>query len=545
MVNWLQGHVQKQAQLRLDSRRIASGDVFFACPGFAGDGRQYVEAAIAAGAAALVVQAPAPASLKQQAGAVPVLEVEGLVSFLGETAHIWYGCPSEALSVVAVTGTNGKTTSVQWIAAALNADGVPCGTIGTLGATLPDGRNLGGELTTPDVLSMHGHLAAMRAAGAEVVAIEASSIGVAQGRLDAVRINIAAFTNLTHDHLDYHGTLDAYRDAKYALFDWPGLRTSIVNADDDAGVDLLSRIEGRRSLSFSLEAESTADIRALDIHAGTYGLIFNISRDEGSVQVLTRLIGLHNVSNLLLVAGVLQELGWPLSRTARVMSELRPVEGRLQIVEADAGPANGPMVVVDYAHTPDALERALGALRSVAEARGGRIVCVFGCGGSRDAGKRSLMGAVAERLADRVIVTNDNPRDEDPAAIAAAIVSGMEHEPLVELDRAAAILTAVWCTQPADIVLLAGKGHETYQEIRGVRSPFDDREWARFALTWRACPVITSDSRTVAPGQIFLALSGERFDGHDYVEQAAGRGAIAAVVAHAVPGVDIPQFMLG
>ncbi|MFT0851950.1 bifunctional UDP-N-acetylmuramoyl-L-alanyl-D-glutamate--2,6-diaminopimelate ligase MurE/UDP-N-acetylmuramoyl-tripeptide--D-alanyl-D-alanine ligase MurF [Achromobacter sp. F4_2707] len=545
IIKWLQSHVQKQAQLRLDSRRITPGDVFFACPGFAGDGRQHVEAAIAAGAAALVVQAPAPDGLKQNSDAVPVLEVEGLVSLMGETAHLWYGCPSDALSVVAVTGTNGKTTTVQWIAAALNADGVPCGTIGTLGATLPDGRNLGGELTTPDVLSMHGHLAAMRAAGAEVVAIEASSIGVAQGRLDAVHIKIAAFTNLTHDHLDYHGTLGAYRDAKFALFDWPGLETSIVNADDGAGVDLLSRLAGRRCLSYSIESESSADIRALDIHAGTYGLIFNISRDEGSVQVLTRLIGLHNVSNLLLVAGVLQELGWSLSRTARIMSELRPVEGRLQIVEAEAGTANGPMVVVDYAHTPDALERALVSLRSVAEVRGGRIVCVFGCGGSRDPGKRSLMGGVAERLADRVIVTNDNPRDEEPEAIAAAILSGMKHEPLVELDRAAAILTAVWCTQPTDIVLLAGKGHETYQEVRGVRSPFDDREWARFALTWRAYPKLTSDSRTVAPGQIFLALSGERFDGHDYVERAAGRGAIAAIVAHSVPGAGVPQFVLG
>lgn len=546
IVDWLHGHVPERAQLRLDSRRVAPGDVFFACPGFAGDGRQYVEDALAAGAAALVVQAPVPSHLRLEALAVPVLEVAGLVSCLGEAAHIWYGRPSRELSVVAVTGTNGKTSTVQWIAAALNAGGVPCGAIGTLGVHFPDGSSQGGELTTPDVLSVHGHLAAMRDAGAEVVAIEASSIGVAQGRLDAVRIDIAAFTNLTHDHLDYHGSFEAYRDSKFALFDWPGLRASVVNADDSAGIELLARLEGRSRLSYSVKADGAADIRAQDIHAGPYGLVFNVSRDEGSVQVLTRLIGLHNVSNLLLVAGVLQELGWPLSRTARVLSELRPVEGRLQIVEPEGhGAAGGPMVVVDYAHTPDALERALAALRGVAQARGGRVVCVFGCGGNRDRGKRGLMGAAADRLADSVIITTDNPRDEEPAGIAAEIASGMGREPVIELDRAVAILDTVWRAQPSDVVLLAGKGHETYQEAGGVRKPFDDRQWARFALMWRGGPSIATDTRTIEPGQIFLALSGERFDGHDYVGQAAERGAIAAIVARPVADAPIPLLLLG
>lgn len=543
---WLQGHVQAQVPLRLDSRRVAAGDVFFACPGLAGDGRQYVDAALAAGAAALVVQAPAPDHLKTDGVVVPVLEVAGLVDLLGETADLWYGRPSHALSVVAVTGTNGKTTSVQWIAAALNADGVSCGTIGTLGVTLPDGTNLGGELTTPDVLSMHGYLAAMRDAGAEVVAIEASSIGVVQGRLDAVHIDIAAFTNLTRDHLDYHGTFDAYRDAKFALFDWPGLRASVINADDGAGAELLTRLEGRQRLSYSLQAESAADLLAQDVHAGTYGLVFNLSRDEGSVQILTRLIGLHNVSNLLLVAGVLQELGWTLSRTARVLSQLRSVEGRLQIVEASGqGAAAGPLVVVDYAHTPDALERALTALRSVADARGGQVACVFGCGGNRDRGKRRLMGEAAGRLADSVVITNDNPRDEDPVEIAAEIASGMQGDAVIELDRAVAILESVWGAQPDDVVLLAGKGHETYQEVAGVRSPFDDREWARFALAWHGTPTITTDTRSIAAGEFFLALSGERFDGHDYVEQAAQRGAAAAIVGRPLADAPIPLYMLG
>jgi len=546
IVQWLQGHVTEQAQLRLDSRRVEQGDVFFACPGFAGDGREYVEQAIAAGAAAVVVHAPLPSRLDANALGVPVLEVEGLAAQLGATGHLWYGRPSDSLSVVAVTGTNGKTSTVQWIAAALNAARVPCGAIGTLGVMLPDGTSIGGELTTPDGLSMHSHLAALRQAGAEVVAIEASSIGVAQGRLDAVHIDIAAFTNLSHDHLDYHGSFDAYRESKFALFEWPGLRTAVVNADDGAGKDLLRRLEGRRCLSYSVQSEGKADIQAREVHAGPYGLTFNIVRDEGSVQVLTRLIGLHNVSNLLLVAGVLQELGWSLSRTAKVFSELQPVEGRLQVIEpAGAYVSNGPMVIVDYAHTPDALERALEALRGVAQARGGRVACVFGCGGNRDRSKRGLMGAVAEAQADHVVVTSDNPRDEDPAQIMAEIVAGMKGAARLEADRDAAILDTIWRADPADVVLLAGKGHETYQEIKGERSPFDDRQWARFALSWRGEPVICTDTRVLEPGQIFLALSGENFDGHDYIEQAEKCGAVAAIVAHEQEHSSLPQFVLG
>ena len=546
IVDWLRSQVAEQANLRLDSRQMQPGDVFFACPGIAGDGRNYLDQAIAAGASAIVIQQPVPSGTKLES--LPVLEVPGLVACLGETAHLWYGKPSQSLSVVAITGTNGKTSTVQWVAAALNSGGVPCGTIGTLGATLPDGTNLGGELTTPDVLSMHSYLATMLAAGAEVVAVEASSIGVAQGRLDSVCIDIAGFTNLTHDHLDYHGSIEAYRDAKFALFGWPGLRAAVINADDEAGVDLLSRLQDQDQtcVAYSLQPGAETDITAQEIHEGTYGLIFNIARNGGSIQVLTRLIGQHNVANMLLVAGVLQQLGWSLSRTAKALAELRPVEGRLQIVEAP-GDRNtaAPMVVVDYAHTPDAMERALAALRDVAQARGGRVACVFGCGGNRDRAKRSLMGKVADTWADLVVVTSDNPRDEDPASIADEIVSGISGQPHIELDRATAILDTVWRAQPADVVLLAGKGHETYQEIQGERRPFDDREWARLALVWRGAPEISTDTRSLEAGQIFLALSGERYDGHNYLNQAAERGAIAAIVAHPVADAKLPLIVLG
>lgn len=547
IIAWLNRHVSRTAHLCLDTRQLRAGDVFFACPGLASDGRRHIGAAIGKGAAAIVAQAPAGWS-SEAAGNVPVLDVEDLRALLGPVAHLWYGEPSQALSVVAVTGTNGKTTCVQWLASALNAEGVSCGTIGTLGVSLPDGSNLGGALTTPDVLTMHRHLAAMRDAGAAIVALEASSIGLDQGRLDQVHIDIAGFTNLTHDHLDYHHTLHEYKLAKYALFERPGLRATVVNADDPAGAELLERMRPMETLAYSLGKQPSAALQAQHIQTGTYGLVFNLVTPDGTAQLLTRLVGEHNISNLLLVAGVLQHLGWELPRIARALGALQSVEGRLQIVEplncgSDTGPS--PMVVVDYAHTPDALERALLALRTVAQARGGRLICVFGCGGSRDTSKRPVMGGIAASLADVVILTNDNPRMEEPQRIVDQILAGMPTAPAVELDRAQAIMSAIWNASPNDVVLLAGKGHETYQEARGERVQFDDREWAAFALAWQRGLSISTDSRAIEAGQLFFAIKGDTFDGHAYLAAVLEAGACAAVVERRDTSVKLPQFVLG
>ena len=543
---WLDERVDRKADLCLDSRQLQPGDVFFACPGITADGRAYMDAAVAAGAAAIVCQAGGDHVAPD---AVPVLEVENLVSVLGEVAHLWYGRPSDALTVIAVTGTNGKTSTTQWIAAALNAEGMPCGTVGTLGVTLADGDNLGGALTTPDVLTLHRSLAAIVRAGGLAAAIEASSIGIEQGRLDGVSIQVAGFTNLTRDHLDYHGTEARYKQAKFALFLRPGLRGAVINADDAAGRELLAADApfGHR-VGYSARRDADAEFRAEDIQHGADGLVFNLVAPDGSAQILTHLVGEHNISNLLLVAGVLRELGWGLSRIARSLAVLHPVPGRLQVVSAPGAAGSSrplPLVVVDYAHTPDALERVLTALRPLAEGRGGRLRCVFGCGGDRDAGKRPLMGAVAARLADDVVVTTDNPRTEVPEVIIEQILSGMPHRPDVRVDRADAILEGIWGAGERDVVLLAGKGHETYQEVQHVRSPFDDREWARFALIWRQGAELSTDTRALPAGAVFLALEGERFDGHDYLDVAAAAGARAAIVAHRVSGAGLPQIVLG
>lgn len=545
IVAWLSGHVSNKARLCLDTRQLHAGDVFFACPGATSDGRQYVGQALQQGAAAIVMQAdannPAPAL------PVPVLQVADLRSKLGATADLWYGEPSAAMSVVAITGTNGKTSCAQWLAAALNAESVPCGTIGTLGVSLPDGSNLGGALTTPDVLALHHNLAVLRDTGAQVVALEASSIGIEQGRLDGVRVSVAGFTNLTHDHLDYHHSLQNYKLAKFELFRRPELRRAIVNADDPAGAELLAMLSPDLAVAYSAEGLETASLRAHDIHTGTDGLVFNLCMQSRTVQLLTHLVGGHNVANLLLVAATLQELGWGVHQIARVLQELQPVEGRLQVVEApQPGPTGGlPLVVVDYAHTPDALERSLLALREVAATRGGKLVCVFGCGGNRDRAKRPLMGRIAAELADGVVLTSDNPRDEDPLAIVDEIMHGMNPPVEIELDRAVAILNAIWSSGPADVILLAGKGHETYQEAHGQRTPFDDREWARFALMWLRGLTISTDTRSIAEGQLFVALKGASFDGHAYLGRAAQAGACAAVVEQRDASVPLHQFVLG
>ena len=551
---WLHERVSLTAHLKLDSRDIEPGDVFVACPGLSSDGRLYIDKALALGASAVLFEAPATDAVQAASAGTPMLAVTGLRSLLGELGDTWYGRPSAALAVVAVTGTNGKTSSVQWIAHALSRNEKACGTIGTLGAVLPDGQTLGGSLTTPDVLTVHRTLAAMRDAGAKAVAMEASSIGIEQGRMDGVRVALAAFTNLTRDHLDYHVTMERYEEAKARLFSWPGLTAAVINADDEAGRRMLAALpEGVSPMGYSLSDDPAipAAMRARDLQATSQGQIFTLVSPHGEAQIVTRLLGAHNVSNLLLVAGVLYKLGLPFAQIARELAATDPVDGRLQTVEPavslPAHAARGPLVVVDYAHTPDALSRALLALRAVATARSGRLVCLFGCGGERDPGKRPVMGAIAAELADHVVVSSDNPRTESPEAIVQQILAGIPEAVRadVEVDRARAILQTIWAASPEDVVLLAGKGHETYQDIGGEKLPFDDREWARVALLLQQTPGVSTDTRRIGEGELFVALVGENFDAHDYLDQAASRGACAALVAHRVADAGLTQLVVG
>lgn len=559
VLQWLHERVGSEAHLSLDSRALQPGDVFLACPGQQSDGRSYIGAAVRAGAGAIVYEAEGLGEAQQAALAalaVPSLGVSGLRQQLGALADAWYGHPSRDLEVIAVTGTNGKTTSTHWIAQALNSQGVSCGIIGTLGVRLPDGMIETTGLTTPDVVTMHRALRTLLDAGAEAVAIEASSIGLEQGRLDGVTISVAAFTNLSQDHLDVHGTMQAYERAKQILFELPGLQSAVINFDDPAGrrfaevtqaLEVIGCCRETDVASLPEKLQTFTLMRATGVQFTEAGSQFMLEGNGSQVSIQSRFAGSYNIDNMLLVAGVMYARGWSLQRVASALAALQPVPGRLESVESPFGKRH-PWILVDYAHTPDALRVMLAALRPAAQARGGRLWCVFGCGGNRDAGKRPLMGAAVAAAADVAVITSDNPRDEQPEAIIDQIVRGMPGDSLkkavIEVERARAIMRAIWAAQPEDVVLLAGKGHETTQEVAGREIPFSDREWARLALALVAARGVTTDTRRIQAGDLFVALRGERFDGHDFIEQAAAAGALAVVAERPVTS-SIPVIVTG
>lgn len=465
--------------LQLDSRRVVPGDVFVAVAGARAHGLQHLEEVRRRGAVAVLVD---PAGAPHVEGD-DLLVVPGLRSALGRIATRFHGTSVE-LPVVGVTGTNGKTSTVQLLAQALSAHPLlgPCGHIGTLGAGVGDWRE-DGERTTPDVLSVHALLASLRQRGARCVAMEVSSHALEQGRVDAVPIRVAAFSNLTRDHLDYHGSMEAYGAAKARLFALPGVAAAVLNIDDTFGAQIAACLPVEQDVwRVSARGAAGARLRAESAHADGSGLHFQLVEGATRAPIDSPLLGGFNIDNLLLVAGCLRALGLGFAEVATRLAQLQPVRGRMNRLPAAPGQ---PLVVVDYAHTPDALDQALQALRAHTS---GRLVCVFGCGGDRDRGKRPLMAAIAERGADRVLVTDDNPRSEDGDVIVAEILAGLQRPQAVQVerDRARAIALALAGATPGDTVLIAGKGHETYQEVGSERRPFDDLAVARDWLEARA-----------------------------------------------------------
>ncbi len=464
--------------LRTDSRQVQPGDAFIAWPGYARDGREFVADALAAGAATCLVEE----ADVDRFGFVDarVASLPGLKARTGEIAAAFFGRPTEALDVIAVTGTNGKTSSAWWIAQASAVLNKRCGVVGTLGIGEPPKLDYNG-LTTPDPVLLQAAFARMRDQGFAACAIEASSIGIVEGRLAGSAIRVAVFTNFTQDHLDYHGDMDAYWRAKRALFGFPGLRAAVVNLDDAKGDALAAELTALDVWTTGVERQDSR-LTARGLHYTGEGLAFTLHEGAEAIAVQTGLIGDYNAANLLGVAGALRAQGHALADVARALARVTPVPGRMQRV------GNGrelPQVVVDYAHTPDALDKALSALQGLAQARGGELVCVFGCGGDRDRGKRPQMGAIAAKLSGRVVVTTDNPRTEVPAQILADITAGAPGATVIEA-REEAIRAAITEAGARDIVLIAGKGHEDYQEVLGVRRPFSDVAEARAALLERS-----------------------------------------------------------
>lgn len=489
-VDWLRAHARPDAQLHADTRLLKNGDVFVAYAVDGADNRPYLDAALAGGAVAALYQ---PEHFVAKPDASKTLAVPALNKLAGPIAAAWYGEPTESMFTVGVTGTNGKTSCSTWIATALTALGRPCAIVGTLGIGML-GKLLHTGFTTPDAPQLQRNLAQIKAQGAEGVAMEVSSHALHQGRVNGVDFDIAVFTNLTQDHLDYHRTFKAYEAAKARLFSWPTLKSAIVNRDDAAGQRLIEALRGKvRTVGYGVDipasAASSADAMLLttNVRATATGTAFHLSSEWGEADVEVGTLGAFNVSNLLAVLGVLLEAGMPFDAAIARIEKLESVNGRMERLGGRIANEE-PLVVIDYAHTPDALDKTLAALRPIAAARGGQLVCMFGCGGDRDAKKRPLMGEIAERLADQVVITSDNPRSEEQMSIIDQIAGGMSNSNKARRieDRASAILQAIRATAREDVVVLAGKGHEATQEIMGKKRAFSDQDHARLALTSRA-----------------------------------------------------------
>jgi UDP-N-acetylmuramoyl-L-alanyl-D-glutamate--2,6-diaminopimelate ligase len=467
--------------VRHDSRQVQPGDLFVARKGEQADGARFVADAVARGARAIVMSRGALAEGMLRVD-VPLIVVDDPAAGLAYAASAVYGHPSFALEVVGVTGTNGKTTTTHLVRAAVDgALGVQaCGVLGTVGHAFGDWR-VDAAHTTPEADDIARVMTAIRARGATFLAMEVSSHALQLERVRAIRFRAAAFTNLTQDHLDFHGSMGAYAEAKAKLFTELGPGATVLNVDDAFGLHLTSRVKAPL-VRVSATVGAAADIapRAARVDAGGIDAVFCTPR--GDVRVASRLFGAHNLENLAVALGVAHALDLDLARAAEALAREPGAPGRLERCD---GPGDDVTVLVDYAHTPDALARVLDAVRAIAP---GRVLCVFGCGGDRDPTKRGPMGAAVGSRADVAIVTNDNPRTEDPSAIAAAVVAGVRgagREPLLELDRRKAIDLAVRSSRAGDVVLVAGKGHEDYQIVGQVKHPFDDRIEARHALAER------------------------------------------------------------
>jgi UDP-N-acetylmuramoyl-L-alanyl-D-glutamate--2,6-diaminopimelate ligase len=469
----------------LDSRQVSPGALFIACAGSHHHGLVFAEQAVSQGAGAIVWESHSTEGRRLAATLslpVPLLEVAQLSQHVSRIAGRFYHHPSRQMSVYGITGTNGKTSISQLLAHALMSE-KPCAIMGTLGVGLP-GELASTGYTTPDAVTLQRYLYELLQQGVDAVSMEVSYHALDQGRAAAVAFDCAILSNLSRDHFDYHGTLENYAAAKQRLFQMPDLSSAVINLDDRFGETLVgSMAHGVKLLGYSLDPvaklPSALDgwARAMAIEPSAQGMRIKISTHMGEADLETRLLGRFNVSNLLAVLLVLLQRGWSLTQGVTVLSALNTIPGRMELL----GGGEKPSVVVDYAHTPDALEKALLALRVHCS---GSLSVVFGCGGDRDRGKRPLMGELAERLADRVIITDDNPRSEASAEIIRQILAGMQTQDhtLVEPDRRLAIQTAIALASPGDLVLVAGKGHEDYQLVGEKVLHLDDREEVANAL---------------------------------------------------------------
>ncbi|GBO85362.1 UDP-N-acetylmuramoyl-L-alanyl-D-glutamate--2,6-diaminopimelate ligase [Marinobacter salsuginis] len=461
--------------LKTDSREVASGDAFIALAGAKTPADFYVDKAITAGATVILLETEQAGECAEHHGAL-IVPVAGLRGLVGRIADRFFEHPSQRLRLIGVTGTNGKTSVCQYVAQLLRETGTPCGILGTLGYGMP-GSLQPATHTTPDAVQVNRVLSRIVKQEGRAAVMEVSSHALDQGRVDNISMTGAVFTNLTRDHLDYHGSMEAYGAAKARLFEREELHFSVINFDDPFGRQLFEQLEGKCDrVRYSLH-EAQTELWLREFRPTDDGFEAEVDGEWGRFVIAVPLMGSFNASNVLAAMATVLTLGVPVDRVQQAVGRLAPPPGRLERFDG----ANGVRVVVDYAHTADALANALAALRPHVD---GELICVFGCGGDRDTGKRPDMAREAEKLADRVVVTDDNPRSEHPEAIARDILAGFSDSAQVTVihDRAEAIQSAIRSATPNDLVLIAGKGHEAYQEIAGQKYPFSDAEQVRHNL---------------------------------------------------------------
>ena len=566
-VSLLKRLVPQATRLTLDSRHLREGDVFIAVPGLHRDGRDFLADA-AKKACALVYEDDGI----RRTFKVPAIAVPELSAHLGEFAAGFYHDPSASMFTIGITGTNGKTTSSHWLSQLFTHLGENCAAIGTIGCFMQGRAFESAPLTTPDAVTLQGLYRTLLKSNAKAFAIEASSIGLEQGRLQATRFDVAVFTNLTRDHLDYHHDMQAYEKAKSILFNWPDLKHAVINIDDEAGVRFAEHCVHRNihtivtTMKGAIALAGTHSLAAENVRPLPEGMQFDIVYGEERHTVQMSVFGEFNILNLLGVIGAALCRGFELTDIVKKLPFLIAPAGRMQKVPYEGA----ALAVVDYSHTPDAVQKALEALKGVAKVRRGKLWVVLGAGGDRDTGKRPIMARVAEENADCVILTSDNPRSENPNEILRQMTQGLRTPQTVIVDRREAIFRAITDAAPEDVVLIAGKGHELYQEIDGVKHPFSDVVEARNAQWMKNPPSdalmnvkflsrllpgshlfgsnvpftnVCTDTRKVTRGSLFFALKGERFDGHDFANQAMNAGAVALVVDHEVY-CPLPQIVV-
>lgn len=455
------------SHISLDSKDIKENGLFIALTGDQQDGRDFIAAAIDQGAVAVFYDNSD--GKKMPDNKIPVLGIEDLRNHVGAIANNFYDKPSLKLTVIGITGTNGKTTCAHLLANILDKENERCAIIGTLGNGFPDALEPAIN-TTPDVISLHRQMADFFQMGARFVCMEVSSHALVQGRVNGVAFDIAMFTNLSHDHLDYHGNMDTYGDAKEKLFSISTIKHCIINCDDKFGKELINKLQtAQNNISIISYGIGNGMVSAQSITSNKNGIVFRAVTQDNEINISSQLFGQFNVYNLLAVLACLLEVGLSLKDSANLLGKVKPVAGRM---EQFNGSNLQPLVIVDYAHTPDALEKALLAVRDHCR---NMIWCVFGCGGDRDKKKRSVMGRIASQLADYVILTNDNPRTELPEKIIKDIEAGFSSKPKIIYEREDAIRYAITNAKSDDVVLVAGKGHETYQQIGDKKIDFSDR----------------------------------------------------------------------